>query len=132
MNQRATQTPDGVQADDAVPDGEQCDHEPLAVCFADVLRQHRRRLREAPALRLFGQLDSGLADQGDPESGDAVGAGWAGLRHGSFLERSGRGRLSLRPRPAGQAAAWAWRRYSSRIKALTAFTVPEGPATSRR
>jgi len=36
-------------------------------------------------LGAFRRLHAGLADQGDPEAGDAVGPGWVGARHDGLL-----------------------------------------------
>ncbi len=46
--------------------------------------------------------------------------------------KDGRGRLSLRPRPALQAAASICLRYSSRIHAFTVLTVSGAESTARR
>src|SRR5438093_357917 len=102
MDERARQAANGdrVQADDAVPDSEHGDYEHLAVDLSDVLGQHGGRLGRHARLWAAGELDAGLADQGDPEARDAVGARWAWAGHGITFRRAGGGGLSLRPRPA--------------------------------
>ena len=114
-----------------MPDREHRDDEHLAVGLADVLREERRGLGGDAELRPLGELHAGLADQGDPEAGDAVRPGWVRGRHGVTLRRTGGGGLSLRPRPALQAEASALR-YSSRIHAFTRLIGSAVPSTARR
>ena len=60
-----------MQAEDAMPDGEEGQDEDLAVGLADVLGAGWGRPRPAYCiLGPFGELHAGLADEADPEAGD--------------------------------------------------------------
>ena len=100
VDERARQTAhgDGVQAEHAVADREQRDGEHFAVGLAEVLRQERRGLGGDAELRPLGELHAGLADQGDPEAGNAVRPGWVWGRHG--VTQEGRAGAVSPPAPA--------------------------------
>ena len=133
MDERAREATDGngVEAEDAVADGEQRHREHLAVGLADVLGQERRGLGGHADLWTLGQFHAGLADQGNPEAGNGVRAGWVGGWHS--VTREGRAGAALPSAPALplQAAA-STLRYSSMIHAFTPLTASAVPSIARR
>ena len=130
MNERAGEASDGdgVDADQTVADGQERDHELLAVGLADVLPEDARGIGRRVCLRTFGESNTGLPDERDAEAGDGVGTGWVESRHVGWWRRGARGR----PRLPSYRPVSEFLRNSSTIHALTLLVGSAEPSTGRR